>query len=55
MQELQRSGMSRSMQNYDGCILWIEFTKMVENGIVVEPEGIIGPSDGVVVGTSQRE
>ena len=27
----------------------------VENGQVVEPEGIIEPSDVVVVGTSKRE
>ena len=41
--DAQRSRTSRRMQNCDGCILWIDFSKMVEseNGQVVEPEGII--------------
>ena len=36
---------------------WIEFRKWsrVEHGQVVESEGIIEPSDLVVVGTLQRE
>ena len=32
MQGLQSSRMSRRRQNCDGCILWIEFSKMVERG-----------------------
>ena len=38
-------------------VLWIEFSKWsrVDNGQVVEPEGIIESSDVVLVGTSQRE
>ena len=41
--------------NSDGCILWFEFSNMVEKGQVVEPAGIIELSDVVVVGTSQCE
>ena len=32
MMRLQRSRTSRRMQNCDGCILWIELSKMVESG-----------------------
>ena len=32
MQSLQRSRTSRRMQHCDGCILWIEFGKMVDSG-----------------------
>ena len=32
MMRLQRSRTSRRMLNCDGCILWIEFSKMVESG-----------------------
>ena len=48
---------SRRMQNCDGCILWIEFSNMVVSGEWTSsgPEGIIEPSDVVVVGTSKRE
>ena len=56
MQELQRSRTSRRIQNYDGCILWIDFSKIAETvkkcgrWTVVEPEGIIESSNAVVVG-----
>ena len=45
------------MQNCDGCMHKIEFSKMFEGGewTSCEPEGIIEPSDVVVVGTLQRE